>query len=115
MPRLAAGRLRHRVDIEEQQHEQDPATGEVTTTWESVWQSVPASIEPLSAREFIAAQSTQSQVAVRIVVRHRDGLNAAMRVVHNGKVYNIHGILSDPVSGQDYVTLPCSEGVSDGR
>lgn len=87
----------------------------MTTSWETVWESVPASLEPLSAREFIAAQATQSQITARIVIRYREGLNAAMRILHNGRIYNIHGILSDPVSGLDYLTLPCSEGVSDGR
>ena len=37
-----------------------------------------------------------------------------MRVVHGGKVYNIHGVLPDMRSGLEYLTLPVSEGVSDG-
>lgn len=112
---MKAGRLRHRVDIEEQQYSQDPVTGEVTTTWVPVWWGVPAAIEPLSAREFIAAQAVQSQVTARIVIRFREGLTPTMRIVHNGRVYNPAGWLPDPDSGRVYVTAPCSEGVSDGR
>jgi hypothetical protein len=34
--------------------------------------------------------------------------------VHAGKVYNIAGVLPDNVSGQEYITLPVSEGVNAG-
>lgn len=84
-------------------------------SWETVWANVPASVAPLSANDFIAAQAVQSKVMARFVIRYKEGLNAAMRIVYKDKLYNIHGILPDPDSGQDYVTLPCSEGVSDGR
>lgn len=111
---LSAGRLRHRVRIERPSYEQDPLTGEMKKDWELVADKVPAAIEPLSAREFIAAQAAQSAVTARIVIRHRPGIDATMRVLHRGRVYNIHGVLADPVSGLEYLTLPCSEGVNDG-
>jgi len=110
---LSAGRLRHRVRIERPSYEQDPVTGEMVKSWELVAEKVPAAIEPLSAREFIAAQAVQSQVTTRIVIRRRE-IDATMRIVHRGQVYNIHGVLADPESGLEYLTLPCSEGVNDG-
>lgn len=110
---LSAGRLRHRVRIEKPTHTQDPITGEMVLSWDLVAEKVPAAIEPLSAREFIAAQAVQSQVTTRIVIRRRE-IDASMRIVHGGKVYNIHGVLPDAVSGLEYVTLPCSAGVNDG-
>jgi SPP1 family predicted phage head-tail adaptor len=121
---LAAGRLRHRVLIERYvlavdsngDVVQDPDTGETTGSWQelaTVW----AAIEPLSAREFLAAQATQSQVTARIVIRHRADLDASMRLVHmvngaRGKIFNIHGLLSDADSGLEYITMPVSSGVS---
>lgn len=111
---LAAGKLRHRVALQEQIESQDATTGEVTPTWVTraeVW----AAVEPLSAREFIAAQSTQSQISVRITIRQRSDITAKWRVLHRGKAYNVHGVLADPVSGLEYQTLPCSEGTNDGR
>lgn len=121
---LAAGRLRHRILIERYVLDvdsngdviQNPETGETTGQWlplATVW----AAIEPLSAREFLAAQATQSQVTARIVIRHRNDLNAAMRLVHmvngaRGALYNIHGLLADPDSGLEYLTMPVSAGVS---
>lgn len=79
---------------------------EVATVW--------AAIEPLSAREFVAASSIQSQVMARITIRHRQGIEAKMRILHRGQVYNIEGVLSDKVSGFEYLTLPVSTGVNEG-
>lgn len=106
----AAGKLRHRAELQEQQVEQDLVTGEMLTTWVTIarpW----AEIVPLSAREFIAASAEQSEARARITIRYRQDVNASMRIVHRGMAYNILGVLADPVSGLEYLTLPVSEGV----
>lgn len=120
-----SGRLRHRIRIEQLVLAldsngdvlQDPNTGATSGTWTEV-ATVYAAIEPLSGKEFIAAQATQAQVVARILIRYRAGLDASMRLVHMvngvaGTVYNIAGILSDRDSGLEYLTLPVSAGVSD--
>ena len=122
---IDSGRLRHRVRIEEFTLDvdtdgdviQDPNTGATSGEWTEV-ATVWAAIEPLSVKEFIQSQATQAQLTARIVFRHRSGLDPAMRLVHlvNGvptKIYNPHGFLADKDSGLEYVTAPCSEGVSD--
>lgn len=111
---MRAGILRHRVDIQNLQVMQDAETGETMRTWKTVWPAVPASVEPLSAREFIAAQATQSQIVARVVIRWRDGLDASMRILHGEKIYNPAGFLADKNSGRDYLTIPCTEGTNDG-
>lgn len=124
---LEAGRLRHEVRIERFDYVrdssgeavQDPNAGEIAREWVEV-ATVRAAIEPLSGREFIAAQATQSQVSARIVIRQRDDVDAACRLVHvrlgrPDVIYNVHGILADPDSGLEYLTLPCSQGVNDGQ
>lgn len=121
---LEAGRLRHRIRIEEFQQEldshgdvyQNPQTGETRQFWAEV-ATVWAAIEPVSAREFIQSQATQSAVTARIIIRYRDGLHPKMRLVHvrTGRpdvIYNPHGFLSDIESGLEYLTAPCSTGVS---
>lgn len=111
---IAAGRLRHRVELQAPVHTQNPTTGEVVTTWTKkadVW----AAVEPLSAREFIQSATTQSQITTRITIRYRQEIDATWRIVYRGKYYNIHGVLADKDSGIEYITLPCSEGVSDGQ
>lgn len=44
-------------------------------------------------------------------MRYRDGLLPTMRILYRNKVYSIHGVLPDPDSGLEYLTLPVSEGV----
>lgn len=122
---LDAGRLRHRIRIEQfvldvdsnGNAAQDPNTGATSGQWTPV-ATVWASIEPLSAKEFIQSAATQAQIVARILIRHRAGLDDGMRLVHMvngvaGKIYNPHGYLADRDSGLEYFTIPCSEGVSD--
>lgn len=109
---INAGRLRHRIILEEPRETQDQNTGAVNIEWvevDALW----ASIEPLSAREFIAAQAEASKVSARITIRYRSDINYKMRFYHasKDKYYNIEGILADPDSGLEYITCPCSEGV----
>lgn len=110
---MRIGKLRHRVTIQQPGTTRDPDTGESVPGWVDV-ATVWASVEPLSAREFIAAGATQSSVSARIVMRHRDDVTAGMRISYRGKVYNIHAPLPDPKSGRHYLTLPVSQGVNDG-
>lgn len=110
---IGAGKLRHKVTIQARGEVQDPVSGEMVPGWTdfaSVW----ASIEPLSARDFIAAQANQSEITARIVIRYREGILPTMRILHRGRVYAIQGVLSDAESGLEYLTLPVSEGVSQG-
>lgn len=124
---VEAGRLRHRVRIEQLQPLldsngdpiQDPATGDLAQDWAPV-ATVWAAIEPLSAREFIQSAATQSEVTTRVTIRYRDGLDPAMRLVHVRKgrpdvVYNSRGFLPDLFSGLEYMTIPCGAGVGQGQ
>jgi SPP1 family predicted phage head-tail adaptor len=111
---LDAGRLRHRVTFQARQNIQDPVTGETIIAWVDAWTNIAAAIEPLSARELIAAQAQHSEVSARIIVRPLPGLSAQHRVLHNGRTYNIEGVIPDPDSSQEWVTLPVSEGANEG-
>ena len=84
---LTAGMLRHRVSFDRQDYEQDESTGAMTTVWTEVAVSIPAAVEPLSGREFIAAAQAGSAVVARITIRYRAGMNPAMRVRHGETVY----------------------------
>lgn len=107
---MEAGKLRHRITIKKLAVTQDSTTGEMTegwTTFDTVW----ASVEPLSVKEFIAAAATQSQIAARIIIRPLTGILPSMRVVHGSRTYNIIGVLPDKESGLEYLTLAVSEVV----
>ncbi len=81
-----------------------------------VFASLPASIEPVSAREFGASNRIGSEVTTRIVIRWAPGVTADMRVrdLTTGDLYNIQGVLPDPKSNREYLTLPCTTGINDG-
>lgn len=113
---MEAGRLRHRVALQSPLNHQD-SNGDMILTWvteATVW----AAIEPMSSREQIEAQSMQSQVSGRIVIRYRT-VQADWRAVHMvngvaGTVYNIHGVIADKDSGIEYLTLQVSQGQNAG-
>lgn len=110
---MRVGKLRHRVTIEKPVRAQDPDTGAIEDDWQEV-ATVWASVEPLSAKEFVAAQATQSEVEARIKMRSRSDVDATMRILHRGQIFNIAGVLPDPESGRHWMTLPVSRGVDDG-
>lgn len=112
---MQAGRLRQRITFQALGLTQDPGTGEEIDGWETVWDKVPASVEPLSARDLIAAQAGQSEASGRMVIRYRPGVLPTMRIVHRGDVYNIQGQpMPDPVSGLEYLTILVAKGINDG-
>lgn len=110
MPAVAAGELRHKVELQAPVTTQNGVTGEIETTWATIanpW----AQIVPMSAREFIAAAAEQSEVRGRIVIRYRGEIDATMRIVHRGKYYAIFGVMPDAESGKEHVTLMTGSGV----
>lgn len=110
---MQAGKLRHRITLQKPVKVQNPETGSVENIWQELAQ-LWAEVSPLSAREFVAAQAMQNAVTTRITIRYRQDIEPKYRILFRGKIFNIEGILSDPKSGLEYLTLPCSEGVDDG-
>lgn len=112
---MQAGKLRHRIDIEEKTTPRDPVTGEYgEPEWVARWEKCPARIEPLSARDLVAAQAAQSKATARIVIRYRAGVLPTMRAIYRGEAYSFEGPpLEDPKSGLEYLTILVSKGVKD--
>lgn len=106
------GELRHRVRLQRLETFEDSSLS-ITSAWVDVAE-VWSAIRDLSAKELVQAQAMQSVVSLRVVIRYRPDVDASMRIVHNNEVYNIHGVIRDPVSGNEYLTLPCSKGNNEG-
>jgi len=109
---MEAGRLRKRVAIQYPEETYDPAFGAISVEWKllaNVW----AEVAPLSAREYIAASALDSVVTARITIRYRDDITNENRIVYRDKIYNIQGTLNDIYYYSDYITLPCSQDVTD--
>lgn len=110
MSGVAAGRLRHWVELQRDELAQDPDTGEMISNWvrvDEMW----AEIVPSSAREFIAASAQQSEVRGRMTIRFRDDIDASMRIVYRGKWYSILGVMEDDDSMLEHMTIMTAEGV----
>lgn len=110
MTGVAAGKLRHRVELQAQVKTQDETTGEVLVQWQTI-ANLWAAVESLSMREFLAAQAEQSEVRGKITIRHRDDIDATMRVYYKGRLYNIMGVMPDSDSMIEHMVLAVSEGV----
>jgi SPP1 family predicted phage head-tail adaptor len=106
---LPAGRLRHRIEIQNYEMTQND-WGEVIYTW-SPWATVWASIEPLQGREFFAAQALQSQTTVRIRMRYRPGVTSVMRVLWDGQIYDIESVI-EPQSRRHALQLMCKTSLA---
>lgn len=104
------GKLRHKMTLQEPVTTQDTTTGEMVTVWTDV-AKVWASLEPLSVNSFVAAGAEQSEVTARVTIRYREGVTSKMRLVYRSMYYDIKGVLADPKSGLEYLTLPVGEGV----
>lgn len=102
---LTAGALRHRIAIDRQVNTQSVTTGEMSTSWVEVAESIPAAVTPISGRDFVQAAQLDSRITARITIRHRPGMNAAMRIRHDLTIYKIKAILPDPNSGREWLTL----------
>lgn len=109
----------HLVDIQRKVQTQNPQTGAIAESWVDLYTDIFAAIEPLSVRGYLQSRADQSDVSVRIEIDCLPGLDATMRLVgrcncHKNRIYNPVGILEDAVTGQEYLTLPCSQGVNQG-
>ena len=113
MSGIPAGRLRQRIAIQQKVESRD-SNGAVIETWQTIagLEAVPAELAPLSTREFLAAQAQQSEIRARIRIRYRTGLDATMRALHRGLVYQFAGTpFQDAEAGAIWLTIPVSEGV----
>lgn len=111
---MRAGTLRHRVRIEQPVTGRDPQTGDTIETWATYVDNLPAEVVPLSGREFLQSGANQSELTARATVRWDANLQTTMRLIHQGRVYQITAVLPDPTFRR-HATLMLGTGVSDGR
>lgn len=110
MSEVAAGVLRHLVQLQMPVTTQDPITGAEVKNWANV-KKIWAEIVPSSAREFIAAGAEQSEMRGRATIRYRPDIDATMRLLHRGRAFAILGVMLDAESLKGHMTLIIGEGV----
>ena len=101
---MKAGQLDQRVTVERFTSTEDEL-GQPIESWAPLF-SCWAAVEPLTGREYIAAQALQSEVTTRIRMRFRPWMTAQDRVIHGGKTYNIVSLV-DVRSGHRELVLMC--------
>ena len=101
---MRSGSLRHRVNIEQQTGVDE--LGQPLDVWTLV-AAVWADIKHLSGVSTIKAGADTSIVQASIRIRHREGLNAGMRVVHGSDIYDIRAPLPD--GKRQYLDLVCQK------
>jgi len=73
--------------------------------WAAVW--------PLKGRELFAAQAAKSETTVRFNTRWIAGLSESMRIVYNGKNYDITGLIDIGERHVEY-DIMAKTGLSEG-
>lgn len=110
---MQAQRYRHRIAVQQQVEEQDSETGDITVTWQTVHASLPAEVLLGAGREFESANSKQSETTARINLHWFEGLTAKMRIVWDGRNFDIQEIGADATARREY-RLRCTDGVNNG-
>jgi len=71
------------------------------------------SIEPISAREILAAGQVQGEITHRIRCRYFEGVTTATRIVYKGRIFDIKSALNLREKNSELEIL-CTEGASNG-
>lgn len=117
---MLAYRLRHRVAIQEKANSRNLETGAVGPTWSNVFldsntelDQVPAEVLLGPGRESVASAADQAAIDARINLRWFEGLTQHMRILWDGRVFNIHSMEADRTGRQEW-RLRCTSGVNEG-
>ncbi|NNV07778.1 head-tail adaptor protein [Geobacillus sp. MMMUD3] len=89
---MKIGALRHRVLVQQKIKTQNEY-GEETEQWLDVlvaW----ASVNPISGREFFAAEAVNSEVTHKITMRYRGGITPDMRIKFKDRYFRIIAVMN---------------------
>jgi SPP1 family predicted phage head-tail adaptor len=101
-----AGRLRHRLTLEQAVTSED-GSGGYATEWLAV-ASLWGAIETISGREWAESDAVKSEATHRIAIRHRDDIGPSMRLRFYGRVFDIES-LADPDGRRRHLLCRCVE------
>ncbi len=102
---MKAGQLDQRVTVERLQGGFDELGQPLPDTWAPLF-TCWAAVEPLTGREFIAAQAAVREITARVKMRYRPGVTAADRIVHDGTTYSVTSV-ADVHSSRRELHLMC--------
>jgi head-tail adaptor len=119
---IKSGKYRHRIHIQKQKEPvtQDQNTGAITVSWETLvvngksLSAYPAEVLTGAGREVHAAGTKLADLDARINCRWFPGLTESMRILWEGKVFDILGIETDATARREY-RIKAKHGLTDGN
>jgi len=110
---MRAGRLNKRIVLQAPTVGKGPSGGR-QTTWAD-WKPARAAVRPLSGLEKSATArgGEVAEARTEFEIRYRPGVTEQMRVVYDGKFYNIRHV-KDVNEDHEMLILTCDSGASDG-
>jgi SPP1 family predicted phage head-tail adaptor len=113
---LPAGKLNRRVLIQRKSRQKD-AAGQTIDVWldhARVWANFKTITgSAFSHQEFIAGDVEVGPVTTSVRIRFRTDIETDMRLVYDGKIYDIKAVLPDE-DRREYCDLAVVEGVNKG-
>lgn len=103
---IRAGKLRHRVTLQERSSSTEADGGQVNT-WSDV-ETLRAEVLDLRGREFLAAREAHAEVTVKVRIRYRAGVRPAMRLAFGSRVLDIVHVV-DLAGRRRVLELLCQE------
>ena len=105
---MQSGRLRHLLTIQAQSVTRNAFNEEIISfvTWGQAW----GEIKPAGASERMVTGADQVQASVDhvITIRFRLGVTVKMRIVYDGRTFEIEGV-TDPDGRRQRLRLSCRE------
>lgn len=98
--------MRHRVTLQKKEITEDELKQQ-TENWTDI-ATVWAAIEPLSEREYFAAKQVNAEISVRITIRYRKDVTTDMRMVFEGRIFEVLSVINPKESCVSLV-LMCRE------
>lgn len=106
------GKLRHLVEIQQRSGAKDELNQPLPDAW-SVVGHVWADVQHPKGLEALKADQPRSVVSASIRVRYGTPVAAGMRVLHEGRTYQVQAVLPDDGSRR-WMDLVCETGVRGG-
>lgn len=116
MARINAGKYRHIVSFQRLKQANQNAYGETSVNDNDNWEhafNARVGMFPISGREFLTFQGDlkQSEISHRIVLRYRPGVTSDMRIVFEGRIFEITSAPINTQERNDEILLFCKEKI----
>ena len=108
---MRAGRLRHRIIIQERSTAVTRGDyGEETQGWKT-YKQVWSEIDPPKSREFFATGQTQAEVTTRVRIRYLPDIDPRMRIKFGARYLNINSIVNPDERNKELIMM-CNEWIT---